>query len=173
MSSALQAAALSVAATAIHHPGQPWPEQGGIYLGSLPTDDPAVRRHIVLAIDPAGELVDQEWGPYGKDVPGAASLSDGRANTLAMAEASSELAQQILQLNIAGHADWHLMSADEARLAMVYAREHLDHGDWYWTSTQFSAHYAWIQNFGHGGQFSASKGLEYRARAVRSISLSA
>ena len=43
---------------------------------------------------------------------------------------------------------------------------------WYWSSTQYSSHYAWGQDFGNGNQgFSDGKEFEARARAVRLIQL--
>lgn len=38
---------------------------------------------------------------------------------------------------------------------------------WYWASTQCSPHFAWIQDFGVGGQGGDHKDYEDRARAVR------
>lgn len=45
------------------------------------------------------------------------------------------------------------------------------HGEWYWSSTQFSANYAWIQYFDYGYQFSYHKGTTARVRAVRRFKL--
>jgi hypothetical protein len=39
--------------------------------------------------------------------------------------------------------------------------------EWHWTSTQFSANTAWIQDFYGGGQLGAGKGGEARGVAVR------
>ena len=49
-------------------------------------------------------------------VPGAESYSDGLANTNAMAEAGSPLAQWARGLRIDGHDDWYLPSRDELEL---------------------------------------------------------
>lgn len=43
---------------------------------------------------------------------------------------------------------------------------------WYWTSTQYSAYLAWIQDFADGGQSYAYKNYTGRARAVRRIKIS-
>lgn len=40
---------------------------------------------------------------------------------------------------------------------------------WYWSSTQYSATTAWGQDFSDGGADSHAKGLEGRARAVRTV----
>jgi len=42
---------------------------------------------------------------------------------------------------------------------------------WYWSSTQYSSHYAWTQGFDDGGQYYYDKKFEARARAVRLIQL--
>lgn len=42
---------------------------------------------------------------------------------------------------------------------------------WYWSSTQYSASYAWGQGFRNGNQFSSGKQFEARARLVRLIQL--
>jgi hypothetical protein len=39
--------------------------------------------------------------------------------------------------------------------------------DWYWSSTQYSQFYAWLQYFGYGFQYDIIKKYEGRARAVR------
>jgi hypothetical protein len=43
--------------------------------------------------------------------------------------------------------------------------------DWYWTSTQYSALYAWYQTFDDGHQYYAYKSHSGRVRAFRSIKL--
>ncbi|WP_421885205.1 DUF1566 domain-containing protein [Methylibium sp.] len=39
--------------------------------------------------------------------------------------------------------------------------------EWYWSSTQYSPHDAWLQGFDDGGQVTNDKAYEARARAVR------
>jgi hypothetical protein len=56
------------------------------------------------------------WIPRNKDVPGAKSYNDGIANTMAMAEAGSKIAQWALALRIADCADWYLPSQDELEI---------------------------------------------------------
>ena len=45
--------------------------------------------------------------------------------------------------------------------------------DWYWSSTQYAAGYAWGQDFSHGIQSTSDKSFEARARAVRLIQVTA
>lgn len=112
------------------------------------------------------------WGRYDQDVSGATSYWDGLGNTKAMAEAGSQMAVDILALQIDGHADWHLPSQAEAHLMAANIKE-LMAKDWYWTSTPYSDSLAWYQVFNYGNQDSYYKGAEARARAVRLIHLSA
>jgi hypothetical protein len=56
------------------------------------------------------------WGEYGQDVSGARSYTDGLANTIAMAEAGSELAKQALMLEIGGFTDWAIPARDQLEL---------------------------------------------------------
>jgi len=183
-------------------PGTPF--QGGFYVGRIRIDDVV---HALIVSPQAGDVDDTSWGARGKDVPGARSFFDGRANTLAMAEAGSKLAQRVLQMDINGFTDWYLPSRDELELlyrhlkptkqenwcwrgdnpssvpaGYAYAsdapaqtsaeafreggREALE-DTWYWSSTQYSAHLAWYQDFVDGGQDFIGKLNELRARAVR------
>jgi hypothetical protein len=52
------------------------------------------------------------WGEYGKDITGARSCVDGLANTIAMAEAGSEIAKKALAMEINGVTGWHIAARD-------------------------------------------------------------
>jgi hypothetical protein len=148
--------------------GQPWPGQGGVYVGIRYTPDgPPV--HLVGAIG-QHEIDSAEWGPAGKRIAGADSYHDGRANTQAMADGGSELAQRVLALDIDGHTDWFLPSQADVHL-MAATVKHLMQPKIYWTSTQYSAHDAWYQNFHYGNQGLDDKDCEFRAVPVRTIQI--
>jgi hypothetical protein len=147
----------------------PWPEQGGLYIGTKATPD-GNAFYLVAAIG-EHELEDQQWGEYGKRITGADSYHDGRANTEAMAAAGSELAQKILALDIAGHTDWSLPSQADGHLLAANAKHLMKQDECYWLSTQCSANGAWYQYFGGGGQSADGKGCEFRAVPVRSIQI--
>ena len=87
--------------------------EGGFYAGRVQID--GQQYALVVAPKADGETTGK-WGEYGQDVPGARNYNDGRANTLAMAEAGSALAQWALGLSIAGHDDWYLPSRDELEI---------------------------------------------------------
>ncbi|WP_044872002.1 DUF1566 domain-containing protein [Pseudomonas sp. LFM046] len=149
-------------------PGTPF--EGGFYVARY-----FVEREEFVLIDAgaAGELRGS-WGEYGQDV--ATTTSDGLANTRAMAEAGSELARKALAMELNGFGDWYLPSRQEQALqyfslldADGYQAEQTNTfaPRWYWSSTQYSPHYAWVQHFAGGYQNSGHKGSGYRARAVR------
>jgi hypothetical protein len=150
--------------------GSPWPEQGGIYAGLVRGDNGA-DHHLIICIDPAGEIEGAAWGEYGKDVPGAVSKSDGRANTRAMADAGTQVAKDVLALRIAGHADWHIPSQADMHVAFANCAELFAKDDWYWTSTQDDRHLAFVQGFAGGCSDWVSRDDECRVRAVRTIQL--
>lgn len=89
--------------------------EGGFFAGLYKFDD-GTTRALIVAPKAEGEHKPAVWIPRYKDVPGAKSWNDGRANTTAMAEAGSKLAQWALGLRIAGFDDWFIPSQDEQEL---------------------------------------------------------
>lgn len=153
--------------------GAPWPGQGGIYIGQLPPagDRPGV--HMVAA-----ELeATHEWGARGVKVPGADSRHDGRANTRALlahqhdGQHTHPAASYCAEFEAYGHKDFHLPSLLELQVASALAPQLFDQNTWYWTSTQLSANYAFVQDFEGGGSYWTNKDYECRVRAVRWIQL--
>jgi hypothetical protein len=148
--------------------------QGGLFAAILrsPRIDGIEQPPFALIVSNAavGELR-SAWGEYDKDVPGTASRTDGKANTDAMAAASCPAALRVRELNIAGHADWYLPSLGELNSAAANVPELFDTDGWYWTSTQFSRYYAFVQDFEGGYCGWLGKGYEHRVRAVRRIPL--
>ena len=70
-----------------------------------------------------------------------------------------------------GYSDWYLPSKDE--LAKLYAMKVLGFGGFasndYWSSSEYSAIYAWLQNFSNGYQNYHYKYMPYYVRAVRAF----
>ena len=93
------------------------PFEGGFYAGQIRLDDGQVYA-LIVAPKAEGEHKPTIWMPANDDFDGAASYSDGMANTGAMAEAGSEIAQWAMNLRIGGHDDWYLPSQDE--LEIIY-----------------------------------------------------
>lgn len=71
---------------------------------------------VIVSPKAAGEHASAIWHRSRKSITGAQSFFNGRANTLAMAEAGSDLAKWALELRIADFADWFLPSRDELEL---------------------------------------------------------
>jgi len=86
----------------------------GFYAGRVRIEVPVYA--LIVAPKAEGEHNRTIWIPNYKDVPGAKSYNDGRANTRAMAEAGSTLAQWALDLRIGGNDDWYLPSQDELEI---------------------------------------------------------
>lgn len=150
--------------------GAHWPGQGGVFAGIGRGQDGAPDYALILATVPTSIFKDVEWGKYGQDVPGAKSRHDSHGNTQAMADAGSKLAKLILALDIDGHTDFVLPSKADMDLLVANVPE-LFEEEWHWTSTQYSAHVAFVQCFQLGGSSWLSKGNELQARAVRRIPL--
>lgn len=105
------------------------------------------------------------WGEYGVEIPGAGSYSDGYANTLAMAEAGSEIAKKALEL------DAYIPSCLEGQLLMAAKAEGLvtlREDRWHHLSTQYSANNAYFMDFEDGWLDYVEKHRERLVRPVRS-----
>lgn len=115
-------------------------------------------------------LLDNEltgaWGEYGQDVADAKSYSDGAANTRAMAEAGSDLAAKVLELDahIPSHLEAALMMSAKAD-GVITLRE----DRWHWLSTQYSAYDAFLMDFEDGWLYHYARGNERLVRPVRSL----
>ena len=113
----------------------------------------------------AGAEIQGAWGEYGQEVE--TTHGDGEKNTRAMAEAGSSIAIQALE------AGAFIPSAMECHLLM-HAKEtgvieDLREDRSYWSSSQYSAYYAYYVDFEHGWQGSGVKLSERPGRLVRKI----
>lgn len=88
------------------------PYGGGFVTGFYQQDG---QRFMIITAGREHEL-EGEWGEYGVKIDGAGSFTDSRANTEAMAAAGSELAQQVLALDIGGFTDWAIPARDVQEL---------------------------------------------------------
>lgn len=147
--------------------GAYWEGQGGIYVGVMPGIDGGRDYHLIVSAEEGTNL---EWGPYGKRIEGADSKSDGSANTLSLLGSGSvhPAAVWASKYTADGHVDFYLPAQRELNLCYATCAEKFAK-DWYWSSTQYSAGYAWFQDFYDGGQSYALKYGTGRARAVRRL----
>jgi hypothetical protein len=144
--------------------GQRWAEANGIYVGPVAYPDGRV---IGLVLpDDIASLARQAWGEYGQDVQGARSAHDGRANTLAMAQAGCAMAIAVLDIDPSA---W-IPSRVEAIQLWSALGESVGKG-LHWTSTQDDSYYAFGQSFEGGISFWLSKVNEFLVRPVRGLEL--
>lgn len=154
--------------------GEYWPGQGGIYGGIMPAMDGHPARHLVFSSEAPERLI---WGPYGTEVIGAGSRSDGRANTAAiLAHQAAKggwppAAQWAAAFTADGHNDFHLPSQAELFMASLYAPKAFNQNSWHWSSTQTSSGNAFVQDFEDGSSLWFFKDYACRVRAVRWIPL--
>lgn len=88
---------------------------GGGFFSGITRDPDTGNRYLNITAGAAHEL-EGEWGKYGEKIEGADSFTNSRANTEAMAAAGSELAQQVLALDIGGFTDWAIPARDVQEL---------------------------------------------------------
>ncbi|ADV01292.1 hypothetical protein [Alicycliphilus denitrificans] len=110
------------------------------------------------------------WGLYGKDVADARGI-DGMASTVAMAVAGSDTAKAMRALTINGHNDWFIGSRVQMILLSENVPEDFDKDALYLTSTQYSAYFAWCQDFELGYSHTNGEDYEFRAVPLRCIQL--
>lgn len=119
---------------------QPWPEQGGIYIGTRLIDGSA--HHVVI---PGGVEFDH------------INITFERVEQV-VAEGD--------ELN--GHCDWRAPSQEDLMLAYINAREHFDKGDRYWSRSEHHG-WAWAVGFEDGRTNDGYRNDECRVRPVRSF----
>jgi hypothetical protein len=142
--------------------GAVWPGEGGLN-GGLGRKEDGTPEWLIVPPIAIGYFKEVTYGGYGKDVPGAASWYDGRANTAALLSAGEDYQ--------AARKCADLFLPAKLQLAQIYASLHgVIPKEWVLSSTQYSADSAWSQNFDHGYTGYWTKDLEAGALAVRSIS---
>lgn len=113
-----------------------------------------------------------QWGCYGTSIPGAVSLTNGAANTIAIVAACTTrpIAASICDtLTINCYTDWFLPA--KGQLNYLYQQRSLVGGlsGYYWSSSEDDAYYAWNQNFLNGGQYFNDKSYYYYYYTVRCV----
>jgi hypothetical protein len=115
-----------------------------------------------------------QWGCYGTSIPGTSTaIGTGQANTTLIVNGCSEAGRAARICNdlvLGGYDDWFLPSKDE--LNLMYAQKAAIggfHNNYYWSSSEYSANYAWDMNFTDGAQYPSSKVDADYVRAVRAF----
>jgi len=88
---------------------------GGGFFTGITRDPDTGKRYLNITAGAEHEL-SGTWGEYGEKIEGADSFTNSRTNTEAMAAAGSELAQQVLALDIGGFNDWAIPARDVQEL---------------------------------------------------------
>lgn len=149
--------------------GEYWSGQGGHYICTLPALLGMPARHLIAGADKKEELT---FGPE-KEVPGAGSHIDGASNTAALLKSgeSHPAAHWASIYTADGHTDFFLPSRYDLFTAYLCAPKLFKTSGWYWSSTQDSRDYAFVQDFEYGSSGWVSKDGEHRVRAFRVIQL--
>jgi hypothetical protein len=149
--------------------GEYWPGQGGRYICTLPALLGMPARHLIAADKEFENIV---FGPR-VDVPGATSHIDGAANTKALLANSEDHKAAFLASDYTkdGHSDFFLPARLDMVMAHICAPHLFQKSSWYWTSTQISSSYAFVQDFEGGYSDWHYKDDDYRVRPCRVIQL--
>jgi hypothetical protein len=151
--------------------GVVWPGQGGLFICTVPAMFGMPMRHLIAATEERDGLM---WGERGEDVAGAASQFDGAANTLALLRdggGETPAAQYAANHQADGHEDFFLGSRFEMLMCYWHAPQLFQKAGWYATSSQYSRHYAWAQDFEFGDSNDHCKAAPLRVRPLRCIHL--
>lgn len=83
---------------------------GGFYFGQINIDGQLYA--LVVSPKDSGQFIGK-WSEHYDRIEGANSVADGFKNTLAMADAGSDIAKRALGLTINGQAVWYIPARDE------------------------------------------------------------
>ena len=120
---------------------QPWPEQGGIYIGARLIDGAV--HHIVI---PGGKEHDIEKVEF--------------ANVT-----------RVIPTGLNGFNDWRAPDQEDLMLAYINAREHFvseGYDSYYWSRSEHHD-WPWAVDFENGNSDSNIRSYEFRVRPVRSF----
>ncbi|NYT76524.1 DUF1566 domain-containing protein [Alcaligenaceae bacterium] len=121
--------------------GHAWPEQGGIYIGSLMKD--GALHHLFVPGGPEHDIEDVSFNDAAQAVQDKGEIND--------------------------HADWRVPDQRELMLAYINTPELFSKDDWYWTSTPIGSSNAWAVGFEDGYVHGDTRRDEFRVRPFRSI----
>jgi hypothetical protein len=138
-----------------------------------------------LIAAPTDQSSGTEWGCYGTNITGAygTAIGTGSQNTIDIENGcttTGTAADICANLTLGGFSDWFLPSIDELNEMYLNIGQGNALGlgniggfanNSYWSSTEYSAHYAWGQDFASGNQSNYfGKYGSYGVRAVRAFS---
>ena len=139
-------------------PGQPWPEQGGIYIGDILGDD-GVLYGLIVSQEDAGTAA---WGNASSDL----SAWNGLSNTSSLRD-TSPAAKTASDYERDGHCDFYLPSRREMMIALANTPQLFNKEGWYWTSSPSGESYAWAVDFEFGTVYINRRYCKFRVRPFR------
>jgi hypothetical protein len=129
-----------------------------------------------LVVSSSDQSNSSNWGCQGTEINGANlhTIGSGEQNTTEILNdcTQNNIAAEICtELILNGYDDWYLPSKDE--LNLIYVNLHSvglgNFSSIYWSSSQYSEFFAWIQNFNAGSQNYDGKYANRHVRAIRSF----
>lgn len=155
----------------INNIGKPWPEQGGHIGGIMPALEGHPAYVLIVSDESLGFAEALPWGGYAEKY-GVTSDWNGKLNTeiLVASDLEHPAAEFCANLKVGEFNDFYLPARREASL-MEAAVPELFKSGWHWTSSQYSADFAFDQAFAGGFQSYGCKDNKNLARAVRRVSI--
>ncbi|MNF56113.1 hypothetical protein D3C84_375930 [compost metagenome] len=148
--------------------GAVWPGEGGVNAGLVRGDGGTRDYYLIVPTGDDAEFEDLAYGGRGAEIEGAGSAWDGLANTRALLASGLDCpaANAAAGFTRDGHNDYYLPARRELQVAEANVSEVFSKV-WHWSSTQYSADYAYTMGFSVGSQSIHDKGGEARVRPVR------
>jgi hypothetical protein len=137
---------------------------GGFFAGRFQIDGAP----FALICSPADGDIEGKWGEYGKKLDGCRSFIDGRKNTVDLAEAGSELARLVLQLDIAGFTDWFIPARDQLELLYRHLKP-TDDDNWCSYLDGYNAHSVPPGDIYEDGNPAQTSAAEFKAGAAHAL----
>lgn len=155
----------AVSADGIPAVGEVWPGEGGINGGLF---QGAERPYYLIVPTGADAEAKLEFGSYGKEFDGANSPHDGMTNTADLVETDNNYpaARFCAKFERDGHNDYYLMARREASFLEGTVPQAFSQAR-HWTSSQYSAYYAYFMDFEDGWLGGSDKYHERLVRPVR------
>lgn len=148
--------------------GAIWPGEGGVNAGLVRGHGGTPDYYLIVPTGDDAEFEDLAYGLRAVEVEGANSPWDGLANTRALLASGKHHPAAMAAAGFArdGHNDYYLPARRELQVAEANVPEVFSKV-LHWSSSQYSAYYAYLMYFSDGHQGFNDKDYEARVRPVR------